>query len=112
MKTFKVLNTRPAHQADALNKMISERGGTPISLPTLDIMPVDTELPNLNDVDIAIFVSANAVLYGLKEIPNIPVIAVGPGTEKTLKQKGIIDVIIPEQYNSEGILALPELQNT
>jgi len=117
LKNITVLNTRPAHQSKALSEAIAALGGNAITFPTIEIIPVQCSKPQLDNVDIVIFVSANAVHLGLEgkafsQIPSrIPIIAIGPGTTSSLKQYDITHSIIPDQYNSEGILLLAELQN-
>ncbi len=108
-----ILNTRPTHQADGLNQLLTTLGGKIISYPTIEIIPTDNITTQWDHFDIAIFVSANAVHFSIKKqgFSNISVIAIGPGTANALKQYGISNSIIPEQYNSEGILSLKKLEN-
>jgi len=117
LKNITILNTRPTHQSKALSEAIAALGGKTIVLPTIEIIPKQVNPIKLDNVDIAIFVSANAVHLGLEgkafsQIPSrTPIIAIGPGTASTLKQYDITNSIIPEQYNSDGILLLAEMQN-
>ena len=112
------MNTRPAHQAEPLNQLLISFGAKTINFPTLEIEATNTIktqsiCQQLKTFDIAIFVSANAAHYSHAYWPlpfPIPtVIAIGPGTEKTLNKYGIAKIILPNYYNSKGILALPEL---
>ena len=47
--------------------------------------------------------------WPLKHWQHDSAIAVGTATQKALHQAGLENVICPEQHNSEGVLALPEL---
>jgi uroporphyrinogen-III synthase len=70
----------------------------------------------LASYDFAIFVSANAVEYGVPDRRRWPaslrVFAPGPGTAEALAGVGIVDARIPAStFDTEGLLALPELQD-
>lgn len=114
---LKIVVTRPTHQAKKLCQRIETLGGHPLSFPTIAIESL-TQTPHfqqilhkINDYDIAIFVSANAVenTAPLWQPPKKPltIVAIGPGTAQALTHHGIKVDIIPEQFSSEGILALP-----
>jgi len=118
LKHFTVVNTRPTQQAIALNNALKTLGAHIINLPMLDIKAI--HLPQakkwhqqFKKFHIAIFVSANSVhcshdTWSLS-FPVSIVIAIGTGTAHALKEYGISKVILPNQFNSQGILALPEL---
>lgn len=118
-----ILVTRPAHQADALCALIEAAGGTPLRFPVLEIHPaadpgiVRTGLTRLNDYDLAIFVSANAVLHTLQALaprpwpPHVAIAAVGAATARALAQRGLQVAHCPQrEFTSEALLELPELQ--
>lgn len=115
-----IVITRPAHQAKPLADLITDLGGKPLIFPTLEILGM-THDPSLlaaaNAIDqyqFAIFVSANAVHYSLKVIKSLAlptVIAIGPGTAQALQEYGVRVACLPESHHSEGLLALPLLQN-
>jgi len=120
-----VLVTRPKHQAATLCELIASHGGTAVQFPVLEIIaPHDTspiqELANrLACFDMAIFISPNAVDWGVKWVREfaawpqaLRVAAVGLGTARRLAEYGIDTKIFPTSvYNSEALLALPELQS-
>lgn len=122
LKGLHVLNTRPLKQAKALSKAIEAAGGISIECPALAIEPKDkswvADLPDLNKVSKAIFISANAVNYCFKVLkdeqyywpPSIEVIAVGDATAAALKSHGIKAALIPAIADSENLLKLKELQ--
>ncbi len=87
-----------------------------VILPPLDEAPLREAQRDLARYDIAIFVSANAVEYGVADPAAWPAqllpLAPGPGTAAALAAVGIPDVRIPvTSMDSEGLLALPELAN-
>jgi len=104
-----LLVTRPKHQAQPLCKLIEDNGGNAIVFPTIEIKPLRTDVDISND-DIAIFVSANAVCLNAAP-PNLTIVAIGPGTAKELEKNNCRVDFIPDQYNSEGLLVLPILND-
>jgi uroporphyrinogen-III synthase len=122
LKGLHVLNTRPLKQAKALSKAIEAAGGISIECPALTIEPKDkswlADLPDLNKVAKAIFISANAVNYCFRTLRDeqyywpstIEVIAVGDATAAALTSHGIKTDLIPAIADSENLLKLKELQ--
>jgi len=116
LKGINVLVTRPQQQAQNLCNLIQNQGGTTLLLPTLDIIPLAVTAQHLpTHVDKVIFVSANAVNYGIQYLTALQpkqILAIGKKTTQVL-QKTIQQPIItaPEPYNSEALLQQPELQN-
>ncbi|MFA6301928.1 MAG: uroporphyrinogen-III synthase [Legionella sp.] len=120
---LRVLNTRPKHQAAALSRSIIEAGGLVIECPTLEISATQPDwtqaLPDLQKVDLAIFISPNAVHFCFAELqkqqiiwPNtIKVCALGQGTAKALEQQGLNLLEIPNLADSEHLLELKSLKN-
>jgi len=122
---LKIAVTRPRDQAAPLARRIEQAGGIPLLFPLLDIAPVadqsalHEQISRLAQFDLAIFISPNAVQYGMAairmagELPqNLKIATVGQGSAKALRELGIAEVIAPaERFDSEGLLALPELQN-
>ena len=117
-----IVITRPARQAAGLAREIAALGGTPLVFPAIVILPpADTAAlravqAELARYDVAIFVSANAVEYGVGDPaswpPRMLTLAPGPGTAAALAGLGIADVRIPmTTMDSEGLLALPELRD-
>ena len=119
-----VVVTRPVHQSETLCQLIESSGGFPLRFPTLEIgEPGDPAallkiLENIDRFDIAIFISPNAVEWGLKFVRqtgalpvHLKVAAVGKGTAKKLAANGIaVDIFPAQQFNSEALLALDPLQ--
>lgn len=115
-----MLVTRPARQAAGLARQLAALGAVPIVIPAIVILPpaerehLDRVHATLAEFDVAIFVSANAVEYGVP-VPalwpaTLATFAPGPGTAAALAATGILDVHIPATtFDSEGLLALPDL---
>jgi uroporphyrinogen-III synthase len=125
---FTVAVTRPARQNDTLVQQLRALGAIVIAIPLLKIEPlrepaqrqkIDTHLRDLQNCHMAIFISQNAaeqVLQALAERnltwpPHIQAFAIGSATTAFLAEHSIA-AISPLQMNSEGLLALPALQNT
>ncbi|MGH8763010.1 MAG: uroporphyrinogen-III synthase [Nitrosospira sp.] len=119
-----ILVTRPAHQAGDLAARIHAAGGTPILFPVLEILDTKNQrslldlLARLNEFDLAIFISPNAVNKTMSLIcakrtwpPKLKVAAVGQGTARELRRFGVDEVIAPTlRFDSEGLLDMDELQ--
>lgn len=115
-----ILVTRPAHQAAELCTLIESVNGVALRFPALEIQPpADQTTPGslLRQAGIMIFVSPNAVTYGLKLLQGgrlstqLTLGAVGKATAKVLQAAGYrVDLIPTERFDSEGLLALPGLQ--
>jgi uroporphyrinogen-III synthase len=115
-----VLVTRPAHQADPLCERIEQAHGRPIRFPTLEILPAAdpaaARAALRGPCDLLVFVSANAVEYAYPLLPDdlpaaLPIAAVGQATAERLTALGLEPTLVPPQrFDSEGLLALPALQ--
>jgi len=120
-----IVVTRPREQAGELAQRIAQAGGKAILFPLLEISPPADAQPlralvaRLHEFNLAIFISPNAVRYGMEAIraagvtfPDLRIATVGQGSAKALRDWGVNDVIVPQHgYDSEALLALPELQN-
>lgn len=125
IKEFNVLITRPKHQAQGLYQAIIAAGGRAFLCPTIEIIPpahpdaLAHAIQQLGEADLALFISPNAVLQSRvllqKYWPQTPtrlkIAAIGTGTAKALASIGWSVHLVPQQFNSEGLLALPELQD-
>ncbi len=120
-----VLITRPAHQAGHLADLVAAAGGRPIRFPALAIRDlsaspaVQSQLALLADYHLAIFISPNAVRYGLSAIhrhgglpAGLRLATVGKGSANALEQAlgNAPDIVPTDNYDSEALLALPALQ--
>jgi uroporphyrinogen-III synthase len=119
---IRVVVTRPGRQAAIFAQRLAIIGGEPIVCPAMVIAPPANPAPfsavlrHLGDFDFALFVSANAAEAVLTQDVAWPsrltAIAVGPTTADALILGGIADELSPPaRFDSEGVLALPALQN-
>lgn len=122
---LKIVVTRPREQAVRLTQDIERFGGRALLFPLLHIAPaadqtaLQEQLSRIAQFALAIFISPNAVQYGMAAIrsagtlpPGLRIATIGQGSAKTLREMGITDIIAPtENFDSEGLLALPKLQN-
>lgn len=117
-----VLITRAKHQAAGLCDLIEQLDGRPICLPAIEILaPEHSEqlhgvMTQMQTFHMAIFVSANAVHWGLKQIPGgrlperIAIAAVGQATAQALNDAGYTVNLMPQKgFDSEALLATSEL---
>jgi uroporphyrinogen-III synthase len=126
----RVLVTRPQAQSAALIAALQEQGDIPVVLPLLNIVTynesehspaceaIKSKVLRLDEYQHLIFISTNAVTAGWHWIdrywPQLPVAqrwyAIGEATAAALLQH--VECAQPEKImNSEGLLALPALQN-
>jgi len=120
-----VLVTRPEHQAQSLCNKIEALGGNVLRLPVIEISePSDIAaalklIKKLDNFDIAIFISSNAVEKAHTLISshgswpkNIKIAAIGKHTAETLQLAGKhVDILPQHQFNSEALLALDEMRH-
>ncbi len=125
LKGMGVVVTRPVHQAQNLAQLIAGAGGEAILFPVLEILdavdlrPINALISRLDEFDVAIFISPNAVSKALNLIraqrqlpPRLMIAAIGKGSKKELERCGITQIVAPEkQFDSEGLLALPQFQD-
>ena len=118
--------TRPAHQAEPFCQMIAAHGGIAQRCPAMaieasrDQEAIDRWVQKLDAVNLAIFVSPNAVEYGLREIyrrradlpSSMHLATVGQKSAQALAQHGLrVDVCPASGFDSEALLAESALQN-
>lgn len=122
LKGLNIVVTRPRDQALGLTRRITELGGNAILFPLLEIAPaadaseLNTLKQHLSSYDLLIFISPNAVKYGMSALSTLPnsvrIATVGQSSAQALRDRGIAHVIAPtERFDSESLLALPALQN-
>ncbi len=121
-----IMITRPAHQSGKLALGIKAAGGETFLFPTLEIIPSELteenkeKIQHLQQFDIVIFISPNAVEHGLKQIQNLTTLpenvllaTIGQGSAKTLNNilGKLPDISPQENFNSEGLLATSAMQS-
>ena len=121
-----IVVTRPVEQAKKLVALLENAGAIPVLFPLIEITALqdytafDALLTQLPTIDLAIFISTNAVQNAMprlvKQYPILPkalqFAAIGPTTAAELHSYGVQHIIKPTQrFDSEALLALPELQS-
>lgn len=120
-----VVLTRPRAQAEKTAQALRSVGARAIVFPALELAalplsPADRELiAALDGARWIIFISQNAVEFGVQAIKSVRdwpagprLAAVGGSTADTLTHRGLKDAVSPARgADSEALLALPELQN-
>jgi len=125
LKGNTVIITKPVQQSQYLSEQIHALGGVAVPFPTITIAPLDDAIALTNaatlveQTDFIIFISPNAVAFSMPYLathfekwpPHLQWFAVGRTTAKKLQDYNIKNIITPtELYTSEGLLALPLLQ--
>lgn len=124
LRGLRILNPRPAGQSAALTAALQAAGAEVVELPLLVVEPLEPDqagracLLALDRYDATVFVSANAARLGLEAVAGywpqwphqLPAYAVGSATGRLLAEAGLL-VTTPEREDSEGLLALPALQD-
>lgn len=126
LQNLHIAVTRPVDQARSLCKAIEEHGGVAIEFPLIAVSALENyqsfeqQIVQLDKTDWAIFISSNAVDFAMPLVlkkysqlsDQLKFAAIGQQTAHALSQYGVNKVLIPQgRYDSETLLALPEMQN-
>ena len=114
-----VVLTRPQADSQRLSEALQNEGFHSRVMPIITIEAIPTAeqapAPSVSDDALCIFISANAVRFGLPQLgsalardSDLTVIAVGNKTRDTLAAEGI-QAQVPVRADSEGLLAMPAL---
>jgi uroporphyrinogen-III synthase len=112
-----ILVTRPEQQAAALCRVLESHGAIAHRFPGVAVVEHTTRraqlarLAALADFDFIVFISANAVRFGLALLGqrrDLAIAAVGPATARALNQAGFrVSVVSAGGFDSEHLLANP-----
>ena len=120
-----VLVTRPAHQARHFQQLLTDAGAQALLFPVVDVCEPDdvaaatAQLASLAAYDAVLFVSANAVAFGLRlldaaqqqRLHHLSLGAIGKKTASALQHHGLTVAWVPATgFTSEDFLALPQTQ--
>jgi uroporphyrinogen-III synthase len=116
-----VLVTRPEQQAMPLCLLLENQGASTLRLPVIEIKATAEggreaagRLGALEDFDVIIFTSANAVRFGaalLDQKRDLTLAAMGPATARALNLAGYrVAVQPPQAFDSESLLRHPMLE--
>lgn len=118
-----VVITRPAHQTENLQLKLDEVGAHTILFPLIEIAPPDDlelvkkQLDNLQNYDLVIFVSANAVEQMFRyiepaQLESLKVATTGKKTASALEDNAVKTDFCPVQiFNSEALLAIADFKS-
>lgn len=115
----RVAITRPVGAGAALRSRVRALGGAPLSLPGSSLRTLDdaraarSTLREALASDVVIFTSPAAVRFAARLLPlrtHATVVVPGPGTAAALQRIARLEAMIPSRADSEGMLALSELQ--
>ena len=120
-----VVVTRPAGQASHLAEALAALGARPVLFPVLEIVDVPDLKPlldlaiRLDEFDLAVFISPNAVNKALNVIlsrrawpAGLAVATMGKSSERELARYGIADIIAPQgRFDSEALLEMAAMQD-
>lgn len=117
---IRIAITRPAGAGGSLARRVRALGGVPLSLPGSSLRAVTdarvarAALQAALTCDVMIFTSPAAVRFarqfGALRSPAV-VLAPGAGTRRALRRAGCAHAQAPAREDSEGLLALPALQD-
>ena len=116
-----MLVTRPELQAMPLCRLLEAQGASTLRLAAVEIKALGerralaAQLGTLENFDVIIFTSANAVRFGasfLEQKRDLTLAAVGPATARALNQAGYRVAIQPSvTFDTEGLLMHPRLEH-
>jgi uroporphyrinogen III methyltransferase/synthase len=103
--------TRARAQASALAARLRELGAAVVEAPAIRIAPLDAELPAPpRDYDLVCVTSPNGAellldrLRDARELAGVTVAAIGPGTARALRARGVEPDVVPERAVAEGLV--------
>ncbi len=102
--------TRARAQASALAARLRTLGAAVVEAPAIRIAPLETQLPPLSGYDLVCVTSPNGAdllldrLRDARELAGITVAAIGPGTARALRARGVEPDVVPERAVAEGLV--------
>jgi len=106
--------TRARAQASGLASRLRELGAEVIEAPAIRIVALPGDAPDLAGYDLVCFTSPNgvALLFDRLEragadartLAGATVAAIGPGTARALRERGVLADVVPERFVAEGLV--------
>jgi uroporphyrinogen III methyltransferase / synthase len=102
--------TRARAQASALAARLRELGAAVVEAPAIRTRPLDVALPDLRAYDLVCVTSPNGVeelfarVRDARALSGLTVAAIGPGTARALKERGIVADVVPDRAVAEGLV--------
>ncbi|OGP35227.1 MAG: hypothetical protein A2X88_03700 [Deltaproteobacteria bacterium GWC2_65_14] len=118
LRGLRILVTRGDEQAESFSDLIRERGGIPVPVPTVRLVPpeepaaLDGALDRLAGFDWLLLTSANAARFFLERAasrgigslpPGLRVASVGPGTSREIRERGFPVHLTAAVHTAEGL---------
>jgi uroporphyrinogen-III synthase len=116
-----ILVGRARHQAEALASQLRKLGARVLEIPFIQIRsprsfePLDTALQQLESYDWLILTSVNGVdalfsrmrklRIATASLAQLKVAAIGPATERALRQGGLQVAVVPRKYVAEAVVS-------
>jgi len=116
----RIMITRPRHQAQELQKQLTELGAEVVPFPTIEIRdpitwePLDLAVEHIDEYQWLIFTSVNGVVRffrrfrergrDLRELKGIRIAAIGSATEKQITEMGLQVEVLPDEFKAEGLV--------
>ena len=121
LEGYRILNTRPAHQARVLTELLENEGAVVREAPAISIEPpedyteLDRALDRLAEYSWVIFTSTNGVDnffarmrvngHDIRELAGVKLAAIGSKTGAALENLGLRLDFVPDEYVAEGLVA-------
>jgi uroporphyrinogen III methyltransferase / synthase len=102
--------TRARAQASALAARFRDLGAAVVEAPAIRIRPLDAQLPDPRGYDLLCVTSPNgaehlfAHLRDARALAGVTVAAIGPGTARALRARGVEPDVVPERAVAEGLV--------
>jgi uroporphyrinogen III methyltransferase/synthase len=102
--------TRARAQASALAGRLRALGAAVVEAPAIRVEPLDADVPDVSEYDLLCLTSptgADALLDRLRDarsLAGITVAAIGPGTARALRARGVEPDVVPERAVAEGLV--------
>jgi uroporphyrinogen III methyltransferase / synthase len=102
--------TRARSQASALAARLRDLGADVVEAPAIRVRPLDGPLPDPAGFDLVCVTSPNGAELLLDRLPDaralagVTVAAIGPGTARALRERGIAADVVPDRAVAEGLV--------
>jgi uroporphyrinogen III methyltransferase/synthase len=106
--------TRARAQSSGLAARLRELGAEVVEAPAISIVPIDGPAPDLGRYDLLCVTSPNGVRLFFERLAHdgkdarslaaVRVAAIGPGTARALRDRGVIADVVPERFLAEGLV--------
>lgn len=117
----RIVVTRSRAQSSTMMRQIHELGGLPIEMPMFEVVKqneseLQLTIKEIQNYQYMIFTSVNGVKVffdtlssmqlDARTLGNTKIVAIGTGTQKALKQNGIIADFVPKEFVSEAVVEM------